>query len=305
MLAFIIDRLATAALVLACVSVIAFSLVHLRGDPARLMAGETAQPADIEILRKAYGLDQPIAVQYAKWALLALQGDFGSSIHYKRPVSELIAEVFPITLILAFSALMLAIAIAVPLGVAAGCYPNSFIDRVSLVVGIIGQAVPSFWLGLMLMIVLGVNLRWLPISGSSTWQHFVMPVLVLTTYAIPLVMRLTRAGMIEALGSDYIRTAWAKGLLPLSIVWKHALRNALLPVFAVSAVQLGALLSGSVVTETVFNLRGIGWLSYDSLTRADLPVIQAVVLIVAAIYVVLTTLADVLSAWTDPRIRLS
>ena len=182
--------------------------------------------------------------------------------------------------------------------------PNSWVDRLALGLSVLGQALPSFWFALILIIVFGLKLRWLPVSGNATWEHFVLPAIALGYYATPAFMRLTRAGMLEVLASDYIRTARAKGLRPMTVLFKHALRNAIIPVVAVAAVQFGFMLGGSIVIESVFSLNGVGYLGWEAISRADFPVVQAIVLILACIYVLLTLLADMLNAVLDPRIRV-
>ena len=209
----------------------------------------------------------------------------------------------PITVTLGLVGLSLALAISIPLGILAAIRENTWIDRAVTLFTMIGQALPSFWLGLILMIVLGLQLGLLPISGTGTWQHYVMPGIVLAFTAIPALTRLTRSGMIEAMASDYIRTARAKGLSRWSIITKHALRNAAIPVVSIAAVQLGFMLGGSIVIETVFALHGVGFLAWESIGKNDFPVVQAVVLVFAIIYIALTILADILNALLDPRLR--
>ena len=304
MLAYCLKRTLLAALVALTVSIISFALLHLSGDLAQALAGSSATAADIAQVRQAYGLDRPIIVQYADWIARALRGDFGESFFLKVPVGELIADRLPVTLTLGVCALAFALALSLPLGVAAAVRPNSWLDRLALGLSVLGQALPSFWFALILIILFGLKLRWLPVSGSSTWQHFVLPAIALGYYAAPAFMRLTRAGMIEVLASDYIRTARAKGLRPLTVLFKHALRNAIIPVVAVAAVQFGFMLGGSIVIESVFSLHGVGYLGWEAISRADFPVVQAIVLILACIYVLLTLLADMLNAVLDPRIRV-
>ena len=304
MLAYCAKRTIVALLVALTVSVISFALLHLSGDLAQALAGPSATAADVAQVRAAYGLDRPIVVQYADWIVRAVRGDFGESFFLKVPVGELIADRLPVTLTLGICALAFALALSLPLGVAAAVRPNSWLDRLALGLSVLGQALPSFWFALILIILFGLKLRWLPVSGSSTWQHFVLPAIALGYYAAPAFMRLTRAGMIEVLASDYIRTARAKGLRTGSVLFKHALRNAIIPVVAVAAVQFGFMLGGSIVIESVFSLHGVGYLGWEAISRADFPVVQAIVLILACIYVVLTLLADMLSAVLDPRIRV-
>jgi peptide/nickel transport system permease protein len=305
MLAFTLKRTLVALLVAVTVSIISFSLLRLSGDLAQALAGPSSTAADVEAVRKAYGLDQPLVVQYLDWAGKALRGDFGSSFFFKEPVWSMIGSRLPITMTLGVCALLFALVTAIPLGVVAAIRPNSWVDRLALTVSVFGQALPSFWFALMLMILFGLELRWLPISGTGTWKHFVMPSIALGYYGMPAFMRLTRAGMMEVLASDYIRTARAKGLRRPAVLFKHALRNAVIPVVAVAAVQFGFLLGGSIVIESVFALHGVGYLAWESISRADFPVVQAIVLILATFYVVLTLVADLLNAFLDPRIRVA
>lgn len=304
MLRFTLRRLGLAILVALLVSAATFSLLHLSGDPAAALAGEGATLQDIEYVRKQYGFDRPLVVQYADWLRRALGGDFGMSVYLKRPVSEVIVERAPVTMTLGALALSFALLLSIPLGVLAAVRPNTILDRTALTIAVVGQAMPSFFFALILIMIFGVKLRWLPITGSDTWRHFIMPAVALGYYATPAIMRLTRAGMIEVLSSDYIRTAYAKGLRPRIVLFKHALRNAIIPVVSVAAVQLGFMLGGSIVIETIFNLNGLGRLAWQSIQRLDFEVMQAVILVIAGFYVLLTFLADLLNAFLDPRIRV-
>jgi len=305
MLQFAARRLLLALMVLVVVSIAAFSLVHLGGNVATSLAGEGARAADIAVISKQYGLDRPLPVQYGSWLLRTVQGDLGESLLLRKPVIELVLERMPVTMKLGVLAIAFALLLAVPLGVLAALRPNTWVDRLALLVAVIGQAMPSFWFALLLIVWFGVNLRWLPISGSDTWLHFVLPTIALGYYATPAIMRLVRAGMIEVLESDYIRTARAKGLARPTIIFKHALRNALIPVVALAAVQLGLVLGGSVVIETVFALHGLGFLAWESIIQNDLPVVQAVILLLSLIYIGLTLFADLANAWLDPRLPVA
>ncbi len=303
MLQFFRRRALVAVLVALTVLTLSFLLTRLSGDLAISIAGPNASQQDIEMIRAVYGLDRPLWVQYFDWLWRALQGDFGDSYFFKQRVAKLILDRMPITMTLGICGLLIALVVALPLGIVAAVNENTWIDRSVMLVALIGQAMPSFWLGLILMVVLGLNLGWLPISGTGSWEHFVMPSVVLSFSAIPSLMRLTRSGMIEALGSDYIRTARAKGLSRLSILVKHGFRNAAIPVVAIAAVQLGFMLGGSIVIETVFALHGVGYLAWESISKNDFPVVQAVVLVLALIYIGLTLLSDLLNAVLDPRLR--
>jgi peptide/nickel transport system permease protein len=302
---YMLKRLGLAILVALTVSILAYLLLHLSGDAALALAGEGAREADIEMIRVTYGLDRPIVVQYADWLWKLLQGDFGTSVYFKTDAGPLIFSKLKTTLILGVSALGVALLVSVPLGVLAALYKNSWIDRVCLAIAVLGQALPNFFFALLLIMLLSIYWRLLPVSGSGTWQHFVMPAIALGYYIAPAFMRLIRAGMIEVLSADYIRTARAKGLPARSVILKHALRNAIVPVVALAAVQLGYLLGGSVVIETIFALDGLGYLAYQSITFKDYPVMQIIVLLLSAIYVLLTLASDIANAWLDPRIRVS
>ncbi len=305
MTGFILKRLGLAVLVALAVSAIAFFLLRLSGDVAVAIAGEGAFQADIDLIRETYGLNRPILVQYLDWLGKTLTGDFGASIYFKTDVAGLVFSKLPVTLLLGFTSLAFALLISIPLGVLAAIYANSWIDRLALAIAVVGQAMPNFFFALCLVMLFSITLRWLPVSGSQTWQHYVMPTIALGYYAAPAFMRLIRAGMIEVLAADYIRTARAKGLPAGKVVFKHALRNAVVPVVALAAVQLGFLLGGSVVIETIFALDGLGYLAYQSITYKDFPVMQVVVLLLSVLYVLLTLLADIANAWLDPRIRVA
>lgn len=305
MLIYALKRLSIAILVAVTVSLLTFSMIYLSGDPAMALAGESASQADIENIRRAYGYDQPIAVQYVTWLGHALTGNFGHSHYLKSDVASVIFTRLPVTMILGASSLTFALVLAIPLGVLAAMRPNTILDRVALSIAVIGQALPSFWFALIMIILFGVTLRWLPITGSASWKNFIMPSIALGYYVTPAVMRLTRAGMLEVLSSDYIRTARAKGLKPVVVLFKHALRNAIIPVVSLAAVQFGFMLGGSIVIETIFSINGLGQLAWESILRADLPMMQAIVLVLSCFYIVLTLLADILNAFLDPRIRVS
>lgn len=304
MLTFVAKRVVSALLTLLLITVLTFSLAHLAGDPAVAVAGKEATASDVERIRKHYGFDKPLVEQYTDWLGKAAVGDFGLSFHYQQPVADMLTSRLGITFGLGVGALLFALLLSLPLGILAATRPGSLIDRLALFLAVVGQAMPSFWFALLLILYFGLEKRWLPISGNETWQHFVMPTIALGYFATPALMRLTRAGMIDALESDYVRTAQAKGLRAHSILFKHAFRNVMIPIVSISAVQLGAMLGGSIVIEQIFALQGIGWLGYDATVRSDLPVLQAITLVVAAFYVFLTLASDVINAALDPRLRV-
>lgn len=292
-----------ALLVALTVSILGFALLRLTGDPALVLAGEGAGAADIDQVRRLHGLDQPLPVQYARWLVRSLSGDLGESLYFRQPVATLLIQKLPTTVILGLASLAFALSLSILLGVIGALRPNSWLDRLTLAFAVAGQVLPNFFIALLLILVFSVHLRWLPVSGSEGWRHFVLPTVTLGYYVAPPLMRLVRAGMIEALASDYIRAARAKGLPSWLVVGKHALRNALVPVVALAAVQLGFLLGGSIVIETVFALDGLGYLAYQAITRADLPLVQSILMLLSLGYVLLTLAADLINAWLDPRLR--
>ncbi|QPM92266.1 ABC transporter permease [Pseudooceanicola algae] len=304
MLAFALKRLGLTLLVLVSVSIITFSLVRLAGDPAIALAGPEASTQEIEAIRLAYGFDKPLPAQYASWLGDVMRGDLGFSNILQRPVLDVVMERLPVTAKLACLSLLFAVIVAIPLGVLAAVKRNTMLDRAALSIAVVGQALPNFFFALVLILILGVKLRWLPISGDKTFLHYVMPSIALGYFAAPAIMRLTRAGMIEVLDSDYVRTARAMGLPRFRVVMKHALRNALIPVVSLTAVQLGFMLSGSIIIESVFSMNGIGRLGWQSIQRTDLEVMQALVLIIAVIYLALNYLADLVNGLLDPRLRV-
>ncbi len=303
MLVYLLRRLVVALCVCVAVSALSFGLMFVVGDPAVAIAGAGGSARDAEAIRHAYGFDRPYVVQYLGWVGHVLRGDFGQSIYFNMPVTEIVRARLPVTAILGGLSFTLALVVAVPLGIVAARKPGGLTDRLALLLAVTGQAVPSFWLGLMAIVVFGVWYGLVPTSGADTWQGYILPVVVLAYSAMPAMMRITRSGMIEVLGTDYIRSAEAKGLTTWQVIVGHALRNAILPLVSLAALQLGVLLSGSIVIESVFALNGLGRLAWESLLRADLPVVQAVILILSLVYVVLTTAGDLVNAWLDPRIR--
>jgi peptide/nickel transport system permease protein len=302
-LRYLLRSLLLAALVCLTVLVISFTLARFSGNLAINLAGPDASAESIAKIQHQLGLDRPLPVQFLQWGDRAIHGDLGSSFLYHETVAHLIATHLPVTLTLGLIAIAIAIAVALPLGILAALQEGTAIDVAIGALTLAGQAVPSFWLGLMLIIWFGVDLGWLPIAGVDSWTGYILPASVLAFVAIPVMLRLTRGGMVDALRADYVRTARAKGLSRASIVLKHAFRNAAMPIVAVSAVQLGFILGGSVVVEVVFNIRGLGYLAWESIQKGDFPVIQAVVLLFALLFVVLTMLSDLLNAALDPRLR--
>lgn len=305
MLKFVLRRTGLAFAVALCVSILTFGLLHFSIDPAIAIAGENATSEQIESVRTAFGYDKPVYEQYYDWIAGALRGDFGVSPYFGLKVGELIADRMPVTIILGTLSILFALVLGIPLGVIAAIYPNTWIDRVALSIAVFGQAMPNFWFSLVLIILLAVQFPILPVSGAGSAASYVMPTIVLGTNAIPAIMRLTRTGMLDVLSSDFIRTAWAKGLRPRQVFFKHALRNAIIPVVAVAAIQAAHMLGGSIVVESVFALHGIGMLAYESILRSDIPTMQAVILIYSLFFIVFSALSDIINAYLDPRIRVA
>jgi len=305
MLAFILQRLLGALLVIFGVVSIVFLLIHMiPGDPVEIMLGESASTADRQALRAALGLDLPIAAQFQSYLLGLLQLDLGSSIHSRRAVTELLLERLPATGLLALTTLAITLMLALPLGIIAAVRRNSWWDTGAMSVSMLGISIPNFWLGPILILVFSLWLGWFPISGRSGFTSVILPALTLATGLIAVLSRMVRSSMLEVLGEDYMRTARAKGMPPGRVILHHGLRNALLPVITLLGLQLGALLAGAVITETVFSWPGIGLLTIESIQSRDYPVVQACVLLISVTYVVVNLLTDLAYAWIDPRIRL-
>jgi len=282
-----------------------FFLIHLvPGDPVEVMLGESAQPADRAALRQSLVLDQPLLVQFGHYMGHFVQLDLCSSLHSQRAIAEILLERIPATLELALAALLVALLIAFPLGVIAAVRQDSGWDHSAMAVSLLGVSIPNFLMGPLLILVFAVWLGWFPVSGRDGVGSLVLPALTLGTAMAAILSRMVRATLLEVLGEDYIRTARAKGLGPRAVIWRHALRNALLPVITLLGLQLGALLAGAVITETVFSWPGIGQLVIESIQRRDYPVVQACVLLISLSYVLVNTLTDVVYGCLDPRVRL-
>jgi len=305
MLAFILQRLLGALLVIFGVVSIVFLLIHMiPGDPVEIMLGESASIADREALRTALGLNLPIGVQFQNYLQGLLQLDTGTSIHFRRPVSALLLERLPATGLLALVTLAITLVLALPLGVIAAVRRNSWWDSGAMSFSMLGVSIPNFWLGPLLILVFSLWLGWFPISGRSGFTSVILPALTLATGLIAVLSRMVRSSMLEVLGEDYMRTATAKGMPPHRVILHHGLRNALLPVITLLGLQLGALLAGAVITETVFSWPGIGLLTIEAIQSRDYPVVQACVLLISVTYVLVNLLTDLAYAWIDPRIRL-
>jgi peptide/nickel transport system permease protein len=299
-------QIVQAAIVLLNVSLVVFVLVRIvPGDPARLMLGMEASEDAVQAARAQFGFDRPLYVQYAQFVGGALRGDLGQSVRFRRPVGDLLRESFPATLELALAATVIALLLAVPAGIYAAVHRDGVLDRLLMAGALIGQAMPIFWLGIMLITLFSVKLGWLPTSGRGSLAQLIMPSVTLSTYVMALLARLTRSNMLDVLREQYVRTARAKGLRETVIVHKHALMSAALPIVTVLGLQVGALLSGAVVTETVFNWPGIGTLALRAIQQRDYPVVQGVVLVSAALFVLINGMVDLAYRYLDPRVRLT
>jgi ABC-type dipeptide/oligopeptide/nickel transport system permease component len=280
-----------------------FVTLRLTGDPALMIAPPQATEDDLAAIRREFGLDRSATVQYLDFLARLLHGDLGESLRYRRPALELVVERLGATLQLALAAQLLALAVAIPGGVLAAVRRGTWLDSALTMLATAGQSVPYFWSGLMAMVLFGVQLGWLPTSGRGTWSHLVLPAVTLSSYSMASLTRLVRSSVLEVLGADYIRTALAKGVGRRRMLVKHALRNALIPVVTLVGLQLGALLSGAVIVETVFAWPGIGRLIIEAIHTRDYPVVQSGVLLMALIFVVLNQVIDLGYQWLDPRLR--
>ena len=304
MIAFILKRFAQGLLVLIGVSFATFIVAHLSGDPVELMARENATLQDKQDLREFLGLDRPLGAQYLSFVTGALQGDLGYSFVQRAPVTDLIAERLPATLLLAAAGFLLALAIAIPLGILSALKHNTGWDIAITSVAMIGQAAPGFWIGLMLVVLFAVEWQLLPVSGSGTPAHLVLPALTLALQSSARLTRLVRASVLEVLSADYIRTARSKGLRERSVLFIHAFRGAMIPVVTMAGLELAELVSGAFITETIFAWPGVGRLAVNAVAQRDFPVIQGVVLLAAVFFVVINFLVDLLYVVIDPRVRL-
>jgi len=300
---FLVSRLLYAAVVLLGVSIAVFFLIRIGGDPSALFLPPEASIEDIQRFRHLMGFDRPLIVQYWDFLSRALGGDFGMSLRYEQPAMQLVLERVPATLQLGGAAFVLSIVLAVPLAILAAANRGSAIDRASLLISLIGQSFPAFWLAIMLILLFSETWHVLPPSGRGGWQNLVMPAIVLATYSTAIITRLLRSSMIEVLQSDYVRTARGKGVRESRIVLSHALRNAAIPTLTVIGLQVGALLGGAVITEEVFAYPGIGRLAIQAIANRDFTVVQAFVLFMAAVIVVINLLVDLSYGLLDPRLR--
>lgn len=301
---YIMKRLIQAIPVIFLVTVLTFSLVHLvPGDPALMRAGEDATPEQVEAIREAMGLNEPIPKQYAKWVSGIMRGDMGYSLQDGRPVFSTLIQRLPATMKLVMASFVVSIGIGVPVGILSAVKQNTFADSFARVFALLGISMPNFWMGLMLMLVFSYSLRMLPASGSGSLAHLIMPAIALGMPGAGIITRLTRSSMLEVMKQDYIRTARAKGLRRQLVIYKHALKNAMLPVVTVIGVQLGSRLGGSVIVESIFAYPGIGRFAYTRLLARDYPMIMGNLFIFAMIFILINLITDILYGFLEPRIR--
>lgn len=303
MLVYLARRLGQMLVVLLLVSIVSFALILLSGDPVAMMLPTHATEQDRQTLRHQLGLDQPPVVQYLTFVGHALQGDLGISIKFDQPVGSLIMSKLPATLVLACTAILLAVVIGLPLGVASATRSGNWIDFLATGVALGTVSIPTFWIGLILILAVSDSLRLLPSGGGGDIQHLILPAITLAAPSIGLITRLTRASVLTELEQGYVRTAQAKGVGPLGIHYGHVLRNAMIPIITVIALQFGGLLGGSVIVETVFSWPGVGWLLMQGVFARDLPVVRALVLMLGATFIVLNLLVDLSYRRLDPRLR--
>jgi len=305
MRAYLLARLVQTLLVVFLSLTVVFGLVRLTGDPVLLFMPTDIQAKDVDEFRQRLGLNDPLALQYARFLGSALRGDFGESLRYKRPAMGLVLDRLPATLLLAATAVVLTLVLAVPLGIISAVRRDTFVDHAGTLATVLGQAVPGFWLGLMLIYVFSVQLRWLPTGGTGGVSNLVMPSIVLAVFFAARIARLTRSTMLDALGEEFVLTARAKGLGAGRVIGKHALRNAAIPVLTLAGLEVGQLLGGAVITETIFAWPGLGRLTVQALLNRDFPVVLAAVFVTSVIYTLINLIVDLAYGWLDPRVRVA
>ena len=304
MIGYLGQRLLWAFAVLVAISLAVFLVVHLSGDPTALYLGPEGTKADYDIMRTALGFDRPLPEQYGHFLARAVQGDFGRSLRHRQPTLPLVLERFPATATLAVAAIVLAVLIALPLGILAAVRRGSLLDSGAMALALAGQCMPTFWLGILLILVFAVNLRWVPVYGGESVLTIVLPAVTLGIWAMARTARITRSSMLEVLNQDFLRTARAKGMGERSVILRHALRNGAIPIVTAIGLEFGNLLGGAVITEAVFAYPGVGRLAVEAVVNKDVPLIQAVVLTVAGVLLLLNIVIDLVYTALDPRVRL-
>jgi ABC-type dipeptide/oligopeptide/nickel transport system permease component len=305
LIAYLCKRLAWTMLVLLGITAVVFVVIHASGDPAALYMGPEGTKQDYEILRSALGFDRPLPEQYGLFLWRAAHGDFGRSLRHQQPALPMVLSRLPATFRLALAAMILALLLALPLGILSALYRRSLLDTGGMMFALTGQCMPTFWLGILLILVFAVQLRWFPVYGGEGWRALVLPAITLGVWAMARTARITRSSMLDVLPSDYLRTARAKGANEWAVVLRHALRNGAIPIATAFGLELGNLLGGAVITEAVFAYPGIGRLAVEAVINKDVPMVQAVVLTVAATVLLLNMLLDAVYVVLDPRVRLA
>jgi peptide/nickel transport system permease protein len=305
MTTYVARRIAQTVVVVLGVSVLSFGMMFLTGDPTMVMAGENWTRQQVDEFRHQMGFDRPWLEQYGTFVTHAFRGDFGISIRQQQPVFQLIVQRIPATLELAGSAMAITVAVGVPLGMQAAMHRNTALDRGAMGLALLGQSMPVFWLGLLLVLVFSVWLGWFPVAGRGGLAHLVLPGLTLGLFSLAYTARITRSAMLDVLFTDYLRTARSKGLAERRVLVRHALRNALVPIITVLGLQFGGLLGGAVITETIFAWPGVGRLVLQAIQGKDLPLVQAAVFLLAVMFVTLNLCVDLLYVWVDPRVRFA
>ena len=305
MKAYILKRLFHSIFVLVGISLVVFIILHLTGDPAALLMPMDATPEQVAQFRQEMGFNDPVVVQYWRFFKGTLRGDFGKSFRHSQPALDLVMERMPATIQLTLAAMVIALLVAIPVGIISAIRRNSILDHIGMTGALLGQSTPVFWLGIMLILIFSVTLQWFPSSGRGEIQNLVLPAITLGMFTMARTARMMRSSMLEVLGQEYMKTAKAKGLRPMTVVLKHALKNAAIPVVTIIGMELGTLLGGAVITETIFAWPGVGRLAVQAIYNRDYPVVQAAVFLLAAIFVLVNLVVDLLYTYLDPRVKLA
>jgi ABC-type dipeptide/oligopeptide/nickel transport system permease component len=301
---YILKRLFHSIFVLVGISLVVFIILHLTGDPAALLMPMDATPEQVAQFRKEMGFTDPIIVQYWRFFKGTLRGDFGQSFRHSQPALELVMERMPATIQLTAAAMVIALVVAIPVGIISAIRRNSLLDHIGMTGALLGQSTPVFWLGIMLILIFSVTIQWFPSSGRGEIQHLVLPAITLGMFTMARTARMMRSSMLEVMGQEYMKTAKAKGLNPGTVILKHALKNAAIPVVTIIGMELGTLLGGAVITETIFAWPGVGRLAVQAIYNRDYPVVQAAVFLLASIFVLVNLIVDLLYTYLDPRVKL-
>ncbi len=301
---YILKRLFHSIFVLVGISLVVFIILHLTGDPAALLMPMDATPEQVAQFRQEMGFNDPIIVQYWRFFKGTLRGDFGQSFRHSQPALELVMERMPATIQLTLAAMVIALLVAIPVGIISAIRRNSILDHIGMTGALLGQSTPVFWLGIMLILIFSVTIQWFPSSGRGEIQHLVLPAITLGMFTMARTARMMRSSMLEVMGQEYMKTAKAKGLSPGMVILKHALKNAAIPVVTIIGMELGTLLGGAVITETIFAWPGVGRLAVQAIYNRDYPVVQAAVFLLASIFVLVNLVVDLLYTYLDPRVKL-